>query len=357
MAPPEDFSPIVEQGELEPAPGLFAIVSRRPELPSVAAGFQLVLIGKDGKPLDTAKRLSSGERRNAGARSWVKVDAREHVLERTIPFQDPSGSAGFLATVTLSCAVTDATEVTTRGVDGVGAVVSGVLGKATADIAAKLKPLGGGDPLATLNESRLSAERALQKQLPGKTDGLHAGWLSTEIESVVVAFDATTRQHHAELVKRSQKSQLFTADAEHRTQETAHEIELREQWRKALAGHLQAPGERAIELVLADPTQENIAKVVDHLNEIEGARQQQVYDVLSNLIAKDYVHDPSELPNLMQTIVDAVNWKLPSLGQGEGARTPIESAEDDASAAPEDDDESEGHEQDEEDRDEDEADS
>lgn len=355
MVTSEDFNPIAEQGELDAPAGLFAMVTRRAELPSVAAGFQLVLIDKNGQPLSTGEQLSSGERRNGKARSWVKVDTREHVLEREVPFQEPSGSASFIATVTCGCAVANATEVAARGAEGVGGVVAGVLSKATTDIAAKLKPLGGHDPLMALNESRIAAERALHMKLPGKADGLHAGWLRIEVESVTVAFDTSTQQHHAELVKRSQKTQLFTADAERQKLETRHQIELRDEWREALAEHLATPGTRAIELALGDPSQENIAAVVNHLNAIEGKQQEQIYGVLSELIDKDYVHEPDELPKLMQTIVDAVNWKLPSLGQGEGAHTQIESAEDGASAGPEDGDESEHHEQ--EDRDEDGTDS
>jgi hypothetical protein len=328
----DDFSPIAEQGELVPPQGFFAVTRRRLELPSVAAGFELVLIGGDGRPLvdpdgrplraghgvaDQGPRLSSGEIRNGRAQSWVKVDTREHVLEYNVPFQEPSGSAGFVATILVACSVSDAATVAARGIEGVRGALGGVLDNTTAEITATLKPLGEGERLQALNAARLAAERALQTKLQRTADGEHAGWLSVRVASVSVAFDEVTRQLHTELVGSSHKGHVSAADAQREQREIDHKLEMRARWRAALSPYLTAPGTRAIEYVLDDPSTENIARVVDHLNATEAKQQEQVYEVLKELIKEKYVHDPSEVPKVMKAILKNVNWKLPVLGKSE----------------------------------------
>jgi hypothetical protein len=328
----DDFSPIAEQGELGAPQGLFAIARRGLELPSVAAGFELVLIGGDGRPLvdpdgrplragrgaaANGRRLSSGEIRNGRVQSWVKVDTREHMLEHHARLQEPSGSAGFVATIVVACAVSDAAMVAARGIEGVRGVVAGALDSATAEIAMTLEPLGDGDPLRALNAARLAAERALQARLQRAADGEHAGWLSVRVESVALAFDDVTRQLHSDLLGRSHKGHVSAADAKQEERDIDHKIEMRARWREALSPYLTAPGTRAIEHVLDNPSAENIAQVVDHLNATEAKQQEQVYEVLKELIKEKYVHDPSEVPKVMKAILKNVNWQLPSLVRGE----------------------------------------
>jgi hypothetical protein len=332
MTTTDDFAPIAEQGELAPPQGFFAVARRRLELPSVAAGFELVLIGGDGRPLvdpdgrplraghgavATDSRLSSGEIRNGRARSWVKVDMREHVIEHRASFQEPSGSAGFVATIVVACAVSDAAAVAARGIEGVRGAIGGVLNNATAGVAANLELLGEGDQRRALSAARLAAERALQGKLPSSVNGVHADWLSVRVESVALAFDEVTQHLHAELVERSHKGLVYTEDTKQDKREADHQMEMRARRREALSPYLTAPGTRAIEHVLDDPSAENIANVVDHLNAIEAKQQEQAYEVLKELIKEKYVHEPSEVPKVMKAILKNVNWGLPALGGGE----------------------------------------
>jgi hypothetical protein len=328
----DDFSPIAEQGELAPPQGFFAMAKRKLELPNMTAGFELVLIGGDGRPLvdpdgrplragrgaaADKRRLSSGEIRNGRAHSWVKVDTREHMLEHDAYLQEPSGSAGFVATIVVACAVTDAATVAARGIEGARGVVAGALDSATAEIATTLQPLGDGDRLQALNAARLAAERALQARLQRTADGEHAGWLSVRVESVSVAFDEVTRQLHSDLLGHSHEGHVSKAVAKQEELDIDHRIEMRARWREALSDYLTAPGTRAIEHVLDDPSAENIARVVDHLNATEAKQQEQVYEVLKELIKEKYVHDPSEVPKVMKAILKNVNWQLPALARSE----------------------------------------
>ncbi|MFI4992915.1 MAG: hypothetical protein ACHQCH_04780, partial [Solirubrobacterales bacterium] len=135
MEHPDDFSPIVEQGEFEAATGMLGRFKRRRELPSVSVGVALVLADKDGKPVAGGEQISGGEKYWAKATSWIKVDVSEHTLEFTIPFPDPSGRAGFTATVTVGSAIVDSPTVAASGVTSVKGFLEPALSEAVANCA------------------------------------------------------------------------------------------------------------------------------------------------------------------------------------------------------------------------------
>jgi hypothetical protein len=311
---PDDFSPIVGQGELEVAAGVLGRLRRRRELPSVAVGVELVLADKDGNPVAGGKQISGGEKYWAKATSWIKVDVAEHKLECKIPFPDPTGRAGFIATVTVSAAIIDSSKVAESAVASVKDVLEPVLSEATANCASTVKPSSGSDPVAALNESRRTAEIALRKSMRKQVTDLPS-WLSVQVKSINVAFDDATKRHYDDLVRRAREGELIDATAKNEYIEATHAIELRDQWRVALVPHLSDPATRSFEVVFSDPSPQNIARVVDQVNATDAVARERVYHVLSSLIDNDHLHKTSELSEMMKEI-------MASLRIGEGQDEP-----------------------------------
>ncbi len=113
---------------------------------------------------------------------------------------------------------------------------------------------------------------------------LGRSWLSASVKSVNVTFDGSTKRHYDDLVRRARDGELFGATADNKTRTTEHAIAMRSQWRKALVPHMSNPVTRSFEVVLADPSPQNIAKVVDQVNETDAIARERVYNVLSSLI-------------------------------------------------------------------------
>jgi hypothetical protein len=311
---PDDFAPIVEQGELEAAAGVLGRLRRRRKLPSVGIGVELVLADKAGKPVAAGKQISGGERYWAKATSWIKVDVAEHTLECKIPFPDPTGRAGFTATVTVSATIVDSSNVAESAVASVKGFLEPVLSEAIANYASTVKPSSSSDPVAALNDSRRRAEIALRKSMRKKLADL-PGWLSAQVKSINVGFDDATKRHYDDLVRRAREGELIDATAKNEYVEATHAIELRDQWRAALVPHLSDPATRSFEVVFSDPSPQNIARVVDQVNATDALARERVYHVLSSLIDNDHLHKTSELSEMMKEI-------MASLRIGEGQDEP-----------------------------------
>lgn len=301
----DDYSPITDQGELEAPGGLFGLLTKKQELPVVSGGFRLVLIDKHGKPISSADRPTAGEKRFAGARSWVKVDVSAHMLEHTVSFRDPTGQVGLQAAVSVRCSVIDPCAVAEKPPGSVGRIVQTALREAIARIASEAAPSTdqSADTVAALTEARRSAEQQLRQALVGKACTLAEPAIEAEVESVSVSFDDATQEYYTQLIAGVRDDTMRGAERGREVTETAHEIGLRKQWRDALTPYLSNPALAALELVFADPSQQNIAKVVDHLNSTEESMREQVFHVLSSLIEKDHLHKTSELPAAVDAIM------------------------------------------------------
>lgn len=305
MAHPDDFSPILEQGEFEAASGMLGRITRRRELPPVGVGVELVLADKEGKPVAGGKQISGGEKYWAKAASWIKIDIAEHTLEFKIPFPDPTGRAGFLAGVTVNAAIVDSPKVAASGITGVKGIIEPILSEAVADCASKVKPFSGEDPVAVLNDSRRAVESALRKSMHENVTDL-PGWLAAQVTSINVAFDDATKRHYDDLVKRARETELVDASAEIKKHQTTHEIALRNTWREALSKHLSDPATRSFEVAFSDPSPQNIARVVDQVNATDAVVRDRVFQVLSSLIDNDHLHKTSELSEMMREIASSL---------------------------------------------------
>lgn len=307
---------------------MLARLRGRRELPSVGVGVELVLVDKDGK-LAGGREITGGEKYWARASSWIKVDVAEHTLDFKIPFSDPTGRADFVAVVTVSVRIANSVDVAASAPSGVKGFIEPALGEAVASCASSVEPSSGGDPVAALNDSRRTAEAALRKSIRSENVDLPS-WLSASVKSVNVTFDEATKRHYDDLVRRARDGELFGATADNKTRETEHAIAIRSQWREALVPHLSDPATRSFEVVLADPSPQNIAKVVDQVNATDAIARERVYHVLSSLIDNDHLHKTSELPEMMKEILAGLrigDAPTEAASLGAGTQQPVIDAE------------------------------
>jgi subtilisin family serine protease len=333
----DDFSPIVEHGELEVATGILGRITGKRDLPSVGLGTELVLAGRDGKPIANGASITEGEKYWSKAVTWIKVDISEHTLELDIPFRDPTGRAGFRATVTVGASVVNALLVAKLGVVGIKDFLEPVLSEAVASGAGSLKPPTPGDPVATLNTSRTAAEAALREAMRGNVSGL-PGWLAANVKAISVAFDQATNRHYEDLVERARRDEHIDAAASNEKREAGVAIALRAQWREALAPSLSNPAMLQVEAVLGEPSQRNIAKAVELINGEETLARDRTFQIFSKLIETGLVYETSELSDAMQQIKAALvvsegQSAQQAIGPGEAPR--IVDAEADAVEHPE----------------------
>jgi hypothetical protein len=283
----DDFSPIADEGEFKAEGGLLGRLRRRHNLEPVSGGYARVLLDEEGAPVLTGDQMSAGQKYWSRARSWVKVDVRRHTLEYEIRFSDPSGRAGFIATITATCSVKDPEMAVVEGAEGVKDVVVPALRAAIKRVSNTSPDIEGDDPVKTLSAMRVRASQSAD-EVVGQVPGVPA-WLSAEITAVSVDFDAATASHRDELIRRSRDGQLIIADGENKKIETNTSMEIREIVRTSLTPHLANPATRAIEVVASDPSPENINALVNALNGVEAAQQSATIALLQELIEKDYL--------------------------------------------------------------------
>jgi hypothetical protein len=283
----DDFSPVAEEGRFKAETGLLGRLRRRNDLEPLSGGYARVLLDEQGAPVLAGEQISAGQRYWSRARSWMKVDVRRHTLEYEIKFSDPSGQAGFVATITVACSVKDPKAAAVEAADSVKDVLVPALRGAIKRASGTGSAIGDDDPVAALSTMRAHAERAAE-EVVGEVSGIPA-WLSAEITAISVDFDAATAGHRDELVKRSRDGQLIVADGANKKIETTTSMEIREIVRNSLTPHLANPATRAIEVVASDPSPENIDALVATLNSVEADQQSATIALLQELIEKDYL--------------------------------------------------------------------
>lgn len=314
MIVPDDYSPVVEEGELEAGSGLRTRLRRRQELAPLGSGFQRVLLAEDGTPLVSDKQLTPGEKRYTRARSWIRIDVGHHRLDYRVPFSDPSGRADFVATVAVDVVVGDAVEAVRQRATSVKDSLEPALRRAVADVGESGDAVGEDNRIVALTVMRQGARSRIRTLERQALSGLPS-WLTATIMSTAVEFDDATKRHYDQLVELGQEGQLIEATAENREKRTKGELTVRKLWREDLLPHLSDPSRRVFEQVFANPTDENIAIAVDQANQREMVLLQEVVRSFEMAAREGFVDkdDPT-----IRALVGFVG-RLPEMVSGSGA--------------------------------------
>jgi hypothetical protein len=216
------------------------------------------------------------------------VDVGHHTLEYQIPFSDPSGRAGFVATVAVDAFVRDPTEAAQQGAASVKDSLEPALRRAVVEAGGRAEPVSEQDAIAALTTMRQHADATVRETVHEDLRGLPP-WLSAQVLSVTVAFDDATQRHHTELLGRTWHGQVIDATTENEKKEATGALAVRALWRDELLPHLSDPSRRVFEVAFANPTDENIAKAVGHANNAELAMTSKVVELLDKMLEQDLV--------------------------------------------------------------------
>ncbi len=286
MSTEDDFSPIVDRGEVAAASGLRSRFGRRGDAPVASeSGISRVFINSDGQFISEGS-LSAGERYWGRLQGWVKVDISPHTLKFKLPVADPSGRGDFIAQITVIASVIDPAEAAHAGLKSVREFVEPVLGMKLGTI-----ELGGDSQRAGMSMAQLRADttRRISAGLAEQPlTGLPAG-IGARVASVTVTFDESTSTHLAGLTKLVRQGDLVDAEHAIAQKNTEHDIQTRKAWRDALGDLLTDPQRRVIELVAADPSPQTIAQVIQQSAALEAANRDSFVSLLNQMIDKDYV--------------------------------------------------------------------
>jgi hypothetical protein len=320
----DDYSPMVEQGELEAASGLRARLRRRQELAPVSSGFERVLLAEDGSPLLGNDPLTPGEKRYTRARSWVRVDTGHHRLEYRVGISDPGGSADFLATIAVEATIVDAIEAVRHGASSVKDSLEPTLRRAVVDAGESGETVTDSNRHAALTSMRRNARAQIGELEGQKLKGLPV-WLSATILSTTVDFDEKTKRHYEQLVELAQQGQVIEATSENDQKRTKGEITVRGLWREDLLPHLSNPSRRVFEQVMANPTDENIATAVRQADERELILLQEVINAFQMAAKEGFVEkdDPTirALAGFVGRLPQIISGGEPGLAEGEARKT------------------------------------
>jgi len=280
-----DYSPIVDEGELEGGTGLLGRLRRREELGPVGAGYMRILLDADRSAVAGGEQLSAGEKYwSRGARTWVKVDVGEHPLTYDVGFSDPSGQAGFVATVSVRCSVKDASTAAVQGATGVRRFVEPALQQAVARTGRGIPPATDVDgPVATLTKLLDNADATVRESVTGAVDDL-PGWLEARVTSARVQFDEETAKHHAELVATTRDIDVERLTGDKDRLHMENEMSVRAIVRENLAPYLADPVMRGFETVFADPSPANVDRVV---GQVTATNRDMILSILERLAEKD----------------------------------------------------------------------
>jgi hypothetical protein len=283
----DDFSPMVDQGELEPASGLLGRVRRRHDLRPVEAGFVRVLIVEDGSPI-LAHDLTGGERQWGRPRSWIKVDVSHHTLDYPVAFSDPTSRAGFVAHVSVRAFVREAAEVARQGIVSVKDFLLPAVQRVVKQASSEIEPTRDPDPIVVLAAMRTQADVHVRRAVQGAVRDV-PDWLDAEFVSVTLGFDDETQQHHAELVNRTRQGELIDVNKVNEEKEAKAALAVRALWRNDLLPHLSDPSRRVFEVAFGNPTPQNLARAVEQVSATELQLLSHGFDLLTKMVDKDYV--------------------------------------------------------------------
>ena len=305
----DDYSPVVEEGELEVGSGFLARLRRRQELAPVSPGFRRVLFDADGSPFISAEQFTPGERRKTNARRWARVDMRHHRLEYRVAFSDTSALANFVADVAVDASVVEPVKMLEYGAaNGVKDVIEPALSRAIGGVSRTDTPKQKESDAAMLAHLRQEITVGLRDLENGTLNGVPE-WLTVTVQTVQVEFDKGTREHYDELVKLEQRLQLTDVRQRNEQKETEGKIKVRDLWRKDLLPNLRNSSLRVFEEVYANPTDANIRAAVGQANERELMILREVLGTFENM-AKDGFYEKDD--PTVRALAGLVN-RLPQL--------------------------------------------
>jgi hypothetical protein len=292
----DDFSPIVEQGELEVEGGLFSRLKRRQEMDPIGSGFSRVLLDGNGALVD---QQTAGQKYWSRARSWAKVDVSSHALEYEIGFPDPSGLAGFVAQIAVTARVTDPKAAVVERAESVGEFLRPALQRAVRGVHGKAgKVEDSRSQAAVLNDLRLAATENLESLLGPFEDVPE--WLSARVTAVAVELDADTRRYREELVGKMHEVAVADAEGESERARARNEIELRRLWEDGMVGRLADPERRALMRLSADPSKQNIDEVAAEFNQLDAERRAAIVSFFRLAVEEGHFPEDEGLLNAFQ---------------------------------------------------------
>lgn len=322
MTASSDFSPVVESGELQAPSGLLGRLKYKHDLEPLGGGFVRILLDEQGVPLASGEQLTAGQRYWTRARSWLKIDVGAHRLRYEVDFSDPSGSAGFIATISVEASVQDAEGAARDGCASAGEILVPLLREAIEIAVGSSSTAAGEEPIAALSAMRAQASEAVRGL--ARTELNVPSWLSAKVTSVSVDFDEMTAKRHADLIEKKHGTHLIAAEGESEEVKTKEEMKIRGIIRSSLQPHLRDSMGREIEVVVSNPTTENINAFASKMADTELGRQQALFAFVQSLIDKDFLdkEDP-----MYRTLVQVSSRALeglyeggpPALGGGTGA--------------------------------------
>lgn len=308
-----DYNPIASRGSIEKASGILGRRRVRDSIPSVGHGLELVIVGRNGEARSGAA-LTAGERYWASEGTWLKVDVSDHELTYEFAHGATDGSAGYLIEVTVVVNIQDAVGAVRRKADGIRKYILPTLKQRVATSLPTAIGSGSGDTLSALNSGRDQVIRALAEGFhPGSSFDVD-GWLRVVVNDISVAFDRSTANHYDRLVDAARTSEINLTELRNKEKSAQAEINLRTTWSRYLEPRLADPLQRAVEVIAANPTQENIQQVVAQLDGSDQWTRAEVVSILNKLIDKDFVTDINEL-QAIKVIVDGLQ-RTPATGQG-----------------------------------------
>lgn len=313
----DDFSPILDQGDVEAPGGIKSRFTRRAAIPiAVEAGVSRVLVSSEGVFVSEDSQ-SLGERVWGRAQRWVKVDVSPHPLAFELPLLDPAGRGDFIVKISVMVTVSDPAIVARKGLKQARSYVEPALRMAVAGVKfdeAKRASMS----LRQLPEDTANCLSALVNQpLGGVPDGLTA-----VVAAVSVEFDSTTSSHLAALTEQAHRGEQVDAKEVVEAKLRDHDITKRNTWRDALGAELSDPQQRLIELAITDPSREGIAQFVEQANALESANRDSFVRLLTLMIEKDYVERDDPLYKAAVSLLQSLQSeaKIPMLGASEPQR-------------------------------------
>lgn|GEM_PF-3713456 len=322
MTASSDFSPVVETGEIQAPSGLLGRLKHKHDLEPVGGGFVRILLDDQGVPLASGEQLTAGQRYWTRARSWLKIDVGAHRLRYEVDFSDPSGSAGFIATISVEASVQDAEGAARDGCTSAGEILVPLLREAIEIAVGSSSTTAGEEPIATLSAMLAKAREAARGLV--RTEPSVPSWLSATVTSISVDFDEITARRHADLIEKKHDTHLIAAEGESEEMKTRKAMEIRDIVRNSLEPHLRDSMGGEIEAVVSNPTTENINAFASKMADTELGRQQALFAFVQSLIDKDFLdkEDP-----MYRTLVQVSSKALeglyeggpPALGGGTGA--------------------------------------
>lgn len=287
MTASNDFSPVAGSGEIQAPSGLLGRLKHKHELEPVGSGFVRILLDEQGAPLASGEQLTAGQRYWVRARSWLKIDVGAHRLQCEVDFSDPSGSAGFIATISVEATVQSAEGAARDGCTSVREILIPLL-RESVEIAVGSATMAAGDePIAALSAMRAQAREAARTLVD--TEPSVPNWLKATVTSVSIDFDEATAKRHADLIEKKHGAHLIAAEGENEQMKAKTAMEIRGIVRSSLEPHLRDSMGREIEVVVSNPTTENINAFASKMADTDLGRQQALYAFVQSLIDKDFL--------------------------------------------------------------------